>query len=1227
MKILRRQGDGTGRTSRRTRLHLESLESRHLLAGDVVISEFSASNRYAFTDSFGESSDWIELYNRGNESVNLDGWYLTDDSDDLTKWQLPEVELPAGGFLVVSASGLDLKGDTSNLHTNFRLAKSGEYLGLTHPDGTTVSHAYPAYPAQSSDVSYGLAQADDSHRLNTGSVQYYIPTDAASDIRVDEWSVIGFDDTSWQTAGSGLGFDAGGELTPFVSADGDLSTGMLGSSSSAYIRAPFEIDGEVADYDQLSLDLRYDDGFVAYLNGTEIASRNAPEVRAWDTTATQSRAGALSTRNFANFASESTREQLSTSSFPTSFEGERLHLTSNLYQLARGAWLSDPLEFASEFSFSTSFAIDVYNPTVLFDLEDPDADGIGGHGMAFVLEAGENFQVGDRGRGLGLESIANPFFAVEFDTYATGFGDPDDTLPTHVGITTSAGSSLARVPVQRFNGGQKGQDIRHVWVEYEGFSQQVDVYFSETNERPADPILTTTVDLQELFGNTDHLWSGFTAATGYTSNYHDVLSWEISPLSEDLGATVEHIDVTEFKHLLQSGSNVLSIHGMNLDATDDDFLISADITGKFTDVTFVDTPVYFATPTPGAWNGVGVAGELPAVDFSVTGRTFDTPFQLQLSAAVDDASIVYSIDNSAAWQSYTGPIQVTGTQLIRARAVAPGYVDGPIVSQSYIALSEGLTNFESGSPFESNLPLVIFEGPDTSPNINEEAEFFLPTSAIFIDTDDSGRASILSEPDFTGRVGVRTRGQETARWDKRQYALEFWEENTPSQLRLDAADTNDLDVSVFGLPADSDWILKGPYSDKSHLHDYLSFLWSDEIGLYAPRTKFVELFVNEDGGALNYETDYRGTYLMMEKIKIDPNRLDIGLPVPSPSADAEPTTVGGYIWKQDKTRSDDVFIADSAGNFALVEPQTPNTAQLSWITQFVNDFEDTLDGPDFADPDVGYAKYIDIDSWIDYWLLSEFTKDVDAFRLGTYYYLDTDGKIALGPIWDNQLAFGNGNYLDGGFWDGWYHELISGSQYNYYPRLFEDPTFVVRLQSRWFELRETALSTDNMLADIDQIVEVLTDGNPNADSPAPGEASNPISRNFARWGTIDTYLWPNCFFEQGGSCRDNPLPDGQSPDSYSDYIFLLEDFVTNRADWMDFEFGAPPEFNPAGGRVAPGTEVTLTADQPGQILYTRDGSDPRELMTVELDVLPVGSSGQIFVPTSNALADACDGSL
>ena len=138
-----------GHAGYRAGLRFEPLETRQLLAGDLVISEVLASNDNDLRDEDRNRTDWIEVLNRGAEPVNLDGWFLTDDAQDLSKWRFPQVELQPNQRLVVFASDKDRAQSGAELHTNFRLSAAGDYLALVEPDGSTVAFQFaPEYPPQ-----------------------------------------------------------------------------------------------------------------------------------------------------------------------------------------------------------------------------------------------------------------------------------------------------------------------------------------------------------------------------------------------------------------------------------------------------------------------------------------------------------------------------------------------------------------------------------------------------------------------------------------------------------------------------------------------------------------------------------------------------------------------------------------------------------------------------------------------------------------------------------------------------------------------------------------------------------------------------------------------------------------------------------------------------------------------------------------------------------------------
>ncbi|MCE9615615.1 MAG: DUF2341 domain-containing protein [Lentisphaerae bacterium] len=251
----------------------------------VVISEFMAINDGPLTDEDGDNSDWIELQNSGTNTVSLAGWYLTDKLSNLAKWAFPATNLTPGQLLLVFASEKNRRVAGQPLHTNFKLDGAGEYLGLIRPDGTTVEFAYaPTYPQQYSGMSYG-ATPD----ANT----WFVPAGAQARAFAPLLSIpagwtdrVGFNDNGWTPVARGIGFQNPiGDFGPY------LNSTMSVSRATFCTRYGFtQSDAEV--FDVLRLAVRFDDGFVAFLNGVKIAESNAPPSLALSSTSTVSRANA-----------------------------------------------------------------------------------------------------------------------------------------------------------------------------------------------------------------------------------------------------------------------------------------------------------------------------------------------------------------------------------------------------------------------------------------------------------------------------------------------------------------------------------------------------------------------------------------------------------------------------------------------------------------------------------------------------------------------------------------------------------------------------------------------------------------------------------------------------------------------------------------------------------------------------------------------------------------------
>jgi hypothetical protein len=252
-------------------------------AQNVVISEFLAVNDAGLVDEDGATSDWIEIHNAGTQTVDLAGWYLTDDAAWLTKWRLPSVDLASNAYIVVFASDKNRTNAVSELHTNFKLSGNGEYLALVEPDGSAVAHAYdPAYPEQVADISYGLGvgASNVTPLAEFAPCRALVPTGSLGTAWVQR---TGFDDSVWRAGPGGVGYERSSGYDSLIGVD--LRDTMDGVNATAYARWPFEI-ADPSQIVSLTLNVRFDDGFSAYINGVRVASSNAPVSATWNSAST-----------------------------------------------------------------------------------------------------------------------------------------------------------------------------------------------------------------------------------------------------------------------------------------------------------------------------------------------------------------------------------------------------------------------------------------------------------------------------------------------------------------------------------------------------------------------------------------------------------------------------------------------------------------------------------------------------------------------------------------------------------------------------------------------------------------------------------------------------------------------------------------------------------------------------------------------------------------------------
>ena len=594
-------------------------------------------------------------------------------------------------------------------------------------------------------------------------------------------------------------------------------------------------------------------------------------------------------------------------------------------------------------------------------------------------------------------------------------------------------------------------------------------------------------------------------------------------------------------------------------------------------------------PTPGASNVTTYQGVAEQPQASPASRLCTTPITVTLTTATEGATIYYTLDGTDPFSAargralgsvYTGPIRIGRTVTLKAIAWRSGWRQSPICTERYVFVGADVRNFSS------TLPIAIVD--TLGKGISRPQ---VPAYGYFFDTDEQGKATIAEEIDFAGKAAINIRGKSSEGFPKHQYHLETWDEQN-----------HDKSVSILGFPAESDWVFQGPYADKSLMRNFLAYQWSNQIGRYAPRTQFIELFLNTGDDAVSMN-DYVGVYVFMEKIKLGPDRVDVGEP---PANQAGSGISGGYIIKKDKLDGDDQTFFTSRGQTLVYSD--PNGFELSqqekdWIRNFMNGFEAALYSSSFTDPANGYAKLIDVGSFIDHHIVVETAKNIDGFRLSTYMHIDHAGMLHMGPVWDYDLSLGNANYLEGWIPTGWYYRQLGDGDYPYWRRLFQDAEFRLRYADRWFELRRDLFRTDRMMQRIEDHAALLNE---------------PSARNFQRWNILGIYVWPNWFIAK----------------TWREEVDWMEGWLTDRLKWMDSQIAidcaaAPPSFSRQGGHVAPGFELAMSAAS-GTIYYSVDGTDPRLFSesagtTNTVRLVPENAAKRVLIPTG-PVADTWRGS-
>jgi hypothetical protein len=346
---------------------------------------------------------------------------------------------------------------------------------------------------------------------------------------------------------------------------------------------------------------------------------------------------------------------------------------------------------------------------------------------------------------------------------------------------------------------------------------------------------------------------------------------------------------------------------------------------------------------------------------------------------------------------------------------------------------------------------------------------------------------------YSGEISIEVRGESSSEFPKRSYRFE-------TIYTLDTIET-DTNVILLGMPADDDWILFGPFHDKSLFRNKMILDLGSRLGSYQPRSRFCELIMNGE---------YLGLYRLSETIKRNADRVNIARLREEEITGIDVT--GGYIMRLDKDYGDVEIVYPKSDR---IQPE-----QAEYIYAFLDTCMSVLYSNDFTNPDLGFRKYISDTSLVDYLVINELTKNADAYLYSTYFYkdrADRDNRIKFGPLWDYDLAFGNTIFQEGNLTYGWQFEINTRLHVK---RILQDIEFVQLFRDRWHELRQEILQNDSLFALIDSMVNYI---------------QAPRIRNYIVWPVISESLFFPNYISQ----------------TYEEEIQNIKNWLSERVQWID----------------------------------------------------------------------------
>ena len=375
------------------------------------------------------------------------------------------------------------------------------------------------------------------------------------------------------------------------------------------------------------------------------------------------------------------------------------------------------------------------------------------------------------------------------------------------------------------------------------------------------------------------------------------------------------------------------------------------------------------------------------------------------------------------------------------------------------------TNANAQDFSDSNLPIIVINTCGNT--IDNENPVRSRMKIIF---HEDGRRNFLSDTsdiqtlNYNGDIEIKIRGNTSQYPPKKPYAIHT----------IHAANENN-NVSLLGLPPENDWVLNNIAFDPSYIRDFISYGLSGKMGNYAPRCRFCEVVIDDH---------YMGLYLFTEKMKASKNRIDIEKKTGNP----QDCTVCGYIIKADRdiniTSWFDypyhTYNCDSimySITYPKIEHIRPN--EIEYIQDYYNIFTESVHNQNNA-IDVGFPSLIDIQSFVDFMLVGEFSSNVDIYQLSTFFHKETKGKLCAGPVWDFNLTFGNDIQTNRSRYNVWQFYNYTNEGAKFWKDLFDNPTYRCHLSKRWHELTADGqpLNYESVCTFIDEAQSIIAEAVP-----------------------------------------------------------------------------------------------------------------------------------------------------